>query len=244
MINILPLLACLLVLAPCGLWAGGTAVMDERAKDSYSLGYEFGQNLKRQRLDLDPEVLLAAITDALSGKSPRLDPADMRGSLLQMRHKIMINQDKHVREVAAKNLSESTAFLEQNRSKEGVTTLPSGLQYRIVREGSGPRPGADDAVTVHFRGTLSDGREFDSSRTRDEAPTININGVIKGWTEALQLMPAGSVWQLFIPPELGYGSRQFGRIPPNSALVFELELLSVAAKPHAADPDHAKPVEQ
>ncbi len=240
----LPLALCLLVAAPCCLSATESTVMDERAKDSYSLGYEFGQNLKRQHIDIDAEVLLAAITDGLNGKAPLLDRAEMRGNLLELRKKIFINQDKHVREFSAKNLSESMAFLEQNRSKEGVTTLPSGLQYRIVRQGSGPRPDADDAVTVHFRGTLSDGREFDSSRTRDEAPTINVNGVIKGWTEALKLMPAGSVWQLFIPPELGYGSRQFGRIPPNSALVFELELLSVAAKQHAADPTRATPVEQ
>lgn len=140
-------------------------------------------------------------------------------------------QDKRSREAAAKNLLDSQSFLEQNKLKEGVKRLASGLQYRIIKEGTGPVPKANDAVTVHYRGTLIDGKEFDSSYVRGEAPTINVNGVIKGWTEALQLMKAGSTWQIFVPPDLGYGDRQYGRIPSNSTTIFDIELLSVNSSP-------------
>ncbi len=218
---------CAVLLWPSCVSAGDIVLKHERAKDSYSLGYEFGQNLRRQQVEVDRDVLLTAIQDGIAGKDAALSADEMRDCLSGLRKKIMINQDRRVRETAAKNLLESTAFLARNKSGEGITTLPSGLQYRVIKEGSGPIPKMGDAVTVHYRGTLADGKEFDDSHARGEAPTINVGGVIKGWTEALQLMKTGSRWEIFVPPELGYGERPFGRIPPNSALIFEIELLSV-----------------
>ena len=129
--------------------------------------------------------------------------------------------------MAAKNLEDSKKFLAENQKKEGIKTLPSGLQYKVIAEGSGKMPKPTDDVTLHYRGTLIDGTEFDSSYQRGEPATFKVDGIIKGWTEALQLMKEGSKWQLFIPPELGYGNRSMSRIPPNSTLIFEVELISV-----------------
>jgi FKBP-type peptidyl-prolyl cis-trans isomerase FklB len=139
----------------------------------------------------------------------------------------MAARQKEMQELADKNLSEGKAFLEANRKKEGVKTLSSGLQYKVLAEGSGKTPKATDEVTVNYRGTLIDGTEFDSSYGRGKPLTVKVNGVIRGWSEALQLMKAGSRWQLFIPPDLAYGERVMGRIPPNSTLIFEVELISV-----------------
>jgi FKBP-type peptidyl-prolyl cis-trans isomerase FklB len=139
----------------------------------------------------------------------------------------MAAQQKVMKEQATKNLSESKNFLAANGKKEGIKIQPSGLQYKVLTEGSGKIPKAEDTVTVHYKGTLIDGREFDSSYKRGNPATFQVKGVIKGWTEALQLMREGSKWQLFIPPELGYGERGSGSIPPNSTLIFEVELLTV-----------------
>ncbi len=201
---------------------------DQKAKDSYSLGYEFGGNLKRQGVEIDVDVLLSAVREGLEGKKPVLSPEEIRGTLLQLRKKLMVLQDQRFREFAAKNLEEGKTFLEANKTKEGVKTLPSGLQYKVLQEGNGPIPKLSDSVTLHYRGTLIDGNEFDSSYRRGEPTVLNLIGVIKGWQEALQLMKTGSKWQLFVPTYLAYGQRQFGRIPPNSTLIFGLELLSIS----------------
>ncbi|OGW40785.1 MAG: hypothetical protein A2Y97_03810 [Nitrospirae bacterium RBG_13_39_12] len=200
---------------------------EQKARDSYSLGYDFGNNLKRQGVDVDPDVLLSAVREGLEGKKPALSPEEIRDTLLQLRKNLMVLQDRRFRELAAKNMEQGKAFLEANKAKEGVKVLPSGLQYKVMKEGEGPIPKATDSVTLHYRGTLIDGKEFDSSYSRGEPATLNLVGVIKGWQEALQLMKTGSKWQIFVPADLAYGQRQFGRIPPNSALIFELELLSI-----------------
>jgi FKBP-type peptidyl-prolyl cis-trans isomerase FklB len=201
---------------------------DQKDKESYSLGYQFGQNLKNQGVDLNPEVYTSGLKDALGGKEPQIKPDEIRSIVTNLQQRLMAEQQKKYKELAAKNLSQSKAFLEENKKKEGIKTLPSGLQYKVLVEGSGKIPKADDKVTVQYRGTLIDGTEFDSSHKRGQPATFQVKGVIKGWSEALQLMKEGSKWQLFIPPELGYGERgQPPLVLPNSALIFEVELLAI-----------------
>ena len=152
---------------------------------------------------------------------------EMRRTLVEMKRKIMAAQQEMRKKTGEKDLAEGKAFLAENAKKEGVVTLPSGLQYKVLKGGEGVSPGAADNVTVHYRGTLIDGTEFDSSYGRGNPATFRVNAVIPGWTEALQKMKAGAMWQLFIPSNLGYGERSSGRIPPNNVLIFEVELISV-----------------
>jgi len=200
---------------------------DLKDKESYSLGYQFGQSLKAQGLDINLEVYASGIQDALGGKNPSLSQEEMQKTVSELQQRMVAARQKEVKEISAKNLAASMAFLEENKKKEGIITLPSGLQYKVLAEGSGKTPKAADNVTVNYKGTLINGAEFDSSYKRGTPTTFQVNKVVKGWTEALQLMKEGSKWQLFIPPELGYGDRGAGPVPPNSALIFEVELISV-----------------
>jgi len=201
---------------------------DQKDKESYSLGYQFGQSLKLQGVDIDLDVYGSGIRDALGGKEPRMKTEEIRATVSELQKRIAAERQKELGEMAVKNLADGKAFLAENGKKEGVKTIPSGLQYKVLAEGSGKTPQATDTVTVHYRGTFSNGIEFDSSRGKGEPATFQVNGVIPGWTEALQLMKAGAKWQLFIPPELGYGEKgMLPRIPPNSILIFEVELISV-----------------
>jgi FKBP-type peptidyl-prolyl cis-trans isomerase len=205
---------------------------DDKAKESYSVGYQFGDNLKKMKTDLDAEVLGAAIQDALSGKESRLSDEEMRAAVASLQQRTVAAMQASKKEQVQKNLAEGEKFLAENKTKEGVKTTASGLQYRVIEEGEGPSPKAGDSVTVHYRGTLVDGTEFDSSYQRGEPATFPLTGVIPGWTEALQLMKKGSKWELFIPSDLAYGERGAGnRIPPNSTLIFEVELLSMNEAP-------------
>jgi FKBP-type peptidyl-prolyl cis-trans isomerase FklB len=204
-----------------------TALRDGKTMESYSLGYEYGDHLRRQHMELDVDILLMAIREALEGSKPAISPEEIRNTLLQLRKKVIILQDRRVREQAEKNLEMEKAFLAANKGRDGVKTLPSGLQYKVLREGKGAVPQTGDMVMVNYRGILIDGTEFDSSYGRGEPSTIPVNGGIRGWREALQLMKVGAKWQIIIPSGLAYGGRQFGRIPPNSTLIFEVELLSV-----------------
>jgi FKBP-type peptidyl-prolyl cis-trans isomerase FklB len=201
---------------------------DQKDKESYSLGYQFGQSLKAQEVDINLDVYTSGIRDGLGGKASQMTAEEIRATMTSLQQRLMAARQKELKEKAEKNLAESRAFLEENKKKEGVKTLPSGLQYKVITEGTGKTPKSTDTVTVHYRGTLINGSEFDSSYKKGQPATFKVNGVIKGWTEALQLMKEGSKWQLFIPPELGYGERGMGmQIPPNSALIFEVELLTV-----------------
>ncbi len=200
---------------------------DQTARDSYSLGYEFGQKVKAGEVEIDKGPLFSGIKDALDGKKPALTPEELRRTLQDLRKKVVIVKDKHSRELAAKSLKDGQAFLAANKTNKGVVALPSGLQYKVLQEGKGPTPKMNDTVTMQYRGTLIDGTEFDNSRRREEPTTLSVNGVIPGWTEALQRMKVGSKWQIFVPAGLAYGERRFGSIPPNSTLIFELELVSI-----------------
>ena len=205
---------------------------DDRAKESYSVGYQFGHNLKKMHADLDAGVLSKGLEDALSGKESLLSEEEMGSSLSNLRQKSMAAVQQELKEQAEKNLVEGEKFLAENKTKEGVKTTASGLQYKVLTEGEGPSPNAGDTVTVNYRGTLIDGTEFDSSYKRGEPATFPLTGVIPGWTEALQLMKKGSKWELYIPPDLAYGERGAGnRIPPNSTLIFEVELISFQKTP-------------
>jgi FKBP-type peptidyl-prolyl cis-trans isomerase FklB len=207
--------------------ADGMELKDRKDKESYSLGYQFGQSLKSQGLAVNLEVYTAGIRDALSGTKPMLSQEEVNKTVSGIQSRVMAARQKEFQETADKKLSEGKDFMEANKKKEGMKTLSSGLQYKILAEGSGKTPKAADEVTVHYRGTLTDGTEFDSSYSRGRPLTVKVNGVIRGWSEALQLMKEGSRWQLFIPPDLAYGERGMSRIPPNSILIFEVELISV-----------------
>ena len=152
---------------------------------------------------------------------------EVRATIRELQKRVMAVQQKELREKAAMNLAEGRAFLEENKKREGIKTLPSGLQYKVLTDGPGKIPQKTDDVTVYYRGTFVDGTEFDSSRKRKEPATFQVDNVIPGWTEALHLMKEGSKWQLFVPSELGYGERGMGRTPPNSTLIFEVELISI-----------------
>ena len=224
--------------------ADGPQLDKERLRESYSMGYEFGANVIRQEIDVDIDVLLSAARDALEGRKPALNPEEIRNALKDLKRKVTIAQDVRYRERMAKNLEEGRAFLEANKKREGVKTLPSGLQYIVLNEGDGPMPKATDMVKVNYRGTLIDGAEFDSSYTGSGPLIIHVNGMMRGWTEALQLMKVGSKWKIFVPTELAYGERKFSRIPPKSALIFEIELLAAGEDLLPREPVPNLPVDE
>jgi FKBP-type peptidyl-prolyl cis-trans isomerase FklB len=200
---------------------------DQSRKTAYSVGYQIGADMHRQGIQLDPEALAAGARDAGTGAEPRVNREEMRSLMTEMQKRVQEGQKKTRDEAAAKNLADGEAFLAQNGKKAGVVTLPSGLQYQILKDGQGEAPQASDTVTVHYVGTLIDGTEFDSSRSRGQPASFRLDRVIKGWTEAVQLMKPGAKWKLFVPPKLGYGERGAGaKIGPNATLIFEVELIS------------------
>jgi FKBP-type peptidyl-prolyl cis-trans isomerase FklB len=203
---------------------------NENDKVNYSIGYQIGGDFQRQDVEIKPELIVKGIQDALSGTKPLLTSQEMRTALVDLKKRITAAQKEKNRQLADQNLAAGKAYLAENAKKEGVTTLPSGLQYKVIQEGSGATPKAGDTVTVHYRGSLIDGTEFDSSYKRGKPATFQADRVIAGWKEALQLMKPGAKWQLFIPGPLAYGERGAGtKIPPNSTLIFDVELISIAS---------------
>lgn len=201
-----------------------------REKAGYALGAKIGGDLRRQGVNeaVDPATVARGIKDALAGTKSLMTDDEVRAALTQLQSQVREKQEAKAHEAGGANRKEGETFLAANKTKEGVTTLPDGLQYKIMKEGSGPKPSATDTVSVNYRGTLISGKEFDSSYKRGQATTFPVGGVIKGWTEALQLMPVGSKWQLFIPSDLAYGDRGAGGdIGPGETLIFEVELLSI-----------------
>jgi FKBP-type peptidyl-prolyl cis-trans isomerase len=214
----------------------------ETAKDkqSYAIGLNVGKSLHRDEIDVDPKILLQGLQDAMSGGTLLLTDDQIKTVMTDLQTQVRQKQEEKRQALAETNKKDGAAFLAANAAKPGVVTLPSGLQYKIVTPGTGPKPTATDSVVCNYRGTLLDNTEFDSSYKRGQPATFPVSGVIKGWTEALQLMPVGSKWQLFIPPDLAYGERAQGPIGPNATLVFEVELLSIEPKtPPAATPGAA-----
>ena len=199
------------------------SLTSDKAKLSYAIGQNIAQNIKAQNIDLDPKVVGYAVASGLKGDKPEISQEDQQKAIQGLQQ---MAQAKAQAE-AEKNKGATTEFLNQNKGKEGVKTTASGLQYQVLKEGKGKKPTLNDKVTVHYTGTLITGQKFDSSHDRGQPAEFPVNGIIKGWQEALQLMPEGSVYKLVIPPELGYGAQAQPGIPPYSALVFDVELIKV-----------------
>jgi FKBP-type peptidyl-prolyl cis-trans isomerase len=203
----------------------------QKEKASYALGMNIGSGLRKQPIDIDPAILARGLRDALSNGKMLLTEDEERAVLTQLQSDVRTKQQELAQQAGQANKQQGLAFLEANKAKGGVVVLPNGLQYKVLQEGTGPKPAATDQVVCNYRGTLLDGTEFDSSYKRGQPATFPVSGVIKGWTEALQLMPVGSKWQLFIPADLAYGEHGAGaQIGPNATLIFEVELLSIKAK--------------
>ena len=196
---------------------------DLKDKASYSIGLNFGMNFKRQNVDLNSDAFAAGFKDGMSGRNPLMSEQEVRDTMAAFEKDMQQKQG----EMAQKNGAEAEKFLAANKTKEGVKTTSSGLQYKALKEGNGAQPKSSDTVIVNYRGTLIDGTEFDSSYKRGQPATFPVGGVIKGWTEALQLMKVGSKYQLFIPASLAYGDQGRPGIPPNATLIFEVELMDV-----------------
>lgn len=204
------------------------SLKSQKEKISYIIGMDIGNNLKKQSIDVDPDIFFKGLKDALSGGKPLMSEGEVREVTTAFRQEIMSRQAEEAKKLSGKNKKEGDAFLAENSRKEGIKTLPSGLQYKVITGGTGRLPKATDVVNVNYRGTLIDGTEFDSSYKRGQPATFPVNGVIPGWTEALQLMKEGAKWQLFIPANLAYGEKGAGNIiGPNATLIFEVELISI-----------------
>jgi len=216
------------------------STMTDKQKTSYSVGLNIGMNLYEQQVEVDATSLFKGIQDGLANATPALSEAEIRATLMTLQKQIIDRQDAQKKELANKNKTEADTFLAKNKAKPDIVTLPSGLQYKIITVGKGPKPAATDTVTTNYKGSFLDGKQFDSSYDRGEPASFTVNGVIPAWTEALQLMPVGSKWQLFVPPDLAYGENGFQNvIPPNAALLFEVELISI--QPQKEEPEQKKP---
>jgi FKBP-type peptidyl-prolyl cis-trans isomerase len=204
---------------------------NEKDKVSYSLGLTLGRDFKGRSVDIDPDILAKGIKDALSGKKTLLTDKEVNETMMNFHKEMTAKQGELLKKLGEKNKAEGEVFLAENKKKEGVKTLPSGLQYKVIKAGTGKKPKLTDTVTAHYRATLINGTEFDSSYLRGEPITIQVSGVIPGWTEALQLMEEGAKWRLFIPSNLAYGKQgKEGIIGPNTTLIFEIELISTQEK--------------
>ena len=207
------------------------ALKTQRDKFSYALGMNLGTNLHKQSVPVDPNIMARGLKDALAGGKTLLTEEEARAAVTAVQNDMREKQQAKMQQAGDANKKEGEAFLTDNKSKEGVVALPSGLQYKVLKEGDGPKPTATDSVVCNYRGTRINGTEFDSSSKHGGPATFPVNGVIKGWTEALQLMPVGSKWQLFVPADLAYGDRGAGGdIGPNATLIFEVELVSIQNK--------------
>jgi FKBP-type peptidyl-prolyl cis-trans isomerase FklB len=202
-------------------------------KESYAIGLNIGKGLHKDAVDVDPAILARGLKDALAGGKTLMTDDEAKAAMVALQADVRKKQEAKMAIVGDANKKEGDAFLAENKTKDGVVTLPSGLQYKILKEGTGLKPTAKDSVVCNYKGTLLDNTEFDSSYKRGQPATFPVGQVIKGWTEVLQLMPVGSKWEVFVPSDLGYGARGAGPgapIGPNATLIFEIELLSIQSK--------------
>ena len=207
------------------------ALDSDAARINYSVGFQVGSDFKRQGVASDPAAMAKGMRDAVEGRKPMMSDKEMTATLRKLKHQIVADQRAERRRKSDEYRAEGRDFLASNAKKPGIVVLPSGLQYEVLRKADGRSPARDDSVTVNYRGHLLDGTEFDSSYRRGGPATFQVNGVIPGWTEALQLMKVGEKWRLFIPPELAYGSQGAGGvIPPNATLVFDVEVIGLEDK--------------
>ena len=228
--------ACVILLFAGGICAAQEAPFKtEKEKVSYVIGLLVARDMLNKGVDLNSDIFVRGFRDGLAGAKPAISDQEAQATMDAFNKEMAAKRQAAMSKAAAENKKQEEAFMAENGKKAGVKTLPSGLQYKVLKEGTGPRPTLYDTVTVNYRGTLLDGTEFDSSYKRGKPATFPVNGVIPGWSEALQLMKTGSKWQLFIPASLAYGEAGAGGvIPPNAALVFEVELISLGENPTQA----------
>lgn len=217
--------------APAPKSQSPTTLNTPEDKLSYAIGLNIGRSLQKDAIAVDPDIVARGVKDALSGGNTLLTDEEAKAAIVALQADLRKKQEETMKAAGDVNKKQGDAFLAANKAKEGVVTLASGLQYKVVTPGKGPKPAATDTVVCNYRGTLIDGTEFDSSYKRGQPATFPVGQVIPGWTEALQLMPVGSKWQLFIPPDLAYGERSPSPvIGVNSTLIFDIELLSIQGK--------------
>jgi FKBP-type peptidyl-prolyl cis-trans isomerase FklB len=212
------------------LLAGPAMAQDlssDKGKLSYAVGWDIGEDIKRRGAEFDVETVIAAIRDSVADKDPQVPAEEMVAMLTELQQKVRQEQAEAFQKLAEENQKVSEEFLAKNRSKNGIVALPSGVQYRIIEEGEGSRPGMESTVRVHYRGSKINGHEFDSSFARGVPEEFTVNAVLKGWQEVLPLMKTGATWQVFVPPELAFGARGNPPVGPNEALVFDLKLVEV-----------------
>ncbi len=214
-----------------GAEEAASVLEDENARLNYGVGYQVGGDFRRQGIDLDPEIMIEGVEDALNGNAPRMTPAEMRKTLADLQRQTAAKRKARAEELTAERRKAGEKWLAANRDKPGVQVTASGLQYKVIREGEGPRPGPKDKVRVNYRGTRIDGSEFDSSYKRGKPAEFQLDRVIKGWTEGLQLMQEGAKYELYVPAGLAYGGQ--GRLA-HQTLIFEVELLAVVGAGQAA----------
>ena len=214
-----------------GSWGYGQEakeLKDQKEKLSYVIGIDIGKALQKQGVPIDPDLVAKGIKDGVLGGKLLMSDQEIQETMMAFQKEMRAKQEEANKQIGEKNKKEGEIFLAQNKTKEGVKTLPSGLQYKVVKAGAGKKPKATDTVVTHYKGTLLDGTEFDSSFKRNQPATFKVNGVIRGWTEALQLMEEGAKWILYVPAALAYGDRGAGQqIGPNATLIFEVELISI-----------------
>ncbi len=209
-------------------FAAAGHLKSQKDQASYAIGYEIGKSFADHQANLNPSALSQAVQDAMTGKKPALSETKMKAAMQAFRQQSMKKMEGQMTEVADKNKKAGEAFLAANKTKADVVTLDSGLQYKILQKGTGPKPAASDTVTVDYEGSLTNGQVFDSSYKRGQPATFPVGGVIKGWQDVLQLMPAGSTWEVYIPSDLAYGERGApGAIGPNETLVFKIHLIKI-----------------
>jgi FKBP-type peptidyl-prolyl cis-trans isomerase FklB len=222
--------------APAKKPAAPLTLKTQKEKASYAIGLNIGKGLHKDSVDVDPNILLRGLKDAMAGGKTLLTDEEAKAVMIALQSDLRKKQEAKMQVAGEANKREGEAFLASNKAQDGVVTLPSGLQYKVLKEGTGPKPAAGDSVVCNYKGTLLDNTEFDSSYKRGQPATFQVGQVIKGWTEALQLMPVGSKWQLFIPADLAYGQRGAGpTIGPDTTLIFEVELLSIQGKDQLKD---------
>jgi len=218
-------LTLLLIFATGSVFAQDVA--SEKGKLSYAVGWDIGADIARRGTEFDVDSLIAAIRDVVAGKDPKVSAEEMRALLTALQEKVRAEQVEAFKKLSEENQAAADKFLAANKSKTGIVALPSGVQYRVIEEGDGPRPGLDSKVSVHYRGSKLDGHEFDSSFARGTPEEFTVNSVLKGWQEVLPLMKVGSTWQIFVPPELAFGARGNPPVGPNEALMFDLKLVEI-----------------
>jgi len=231
-VRLLPVIWLALALTPAAADEDTTPLADENARINYAVGYQVGGDFKRQGLDLDLDIVVRGVADALAGTEPAMTEAEMREALQEVQQQVTAARQAKAEADAAEQRAAGQAFLDENKGKEGVQVTESGLQYKILESGTGRQPGPTDQVKVHYRGTRIDGTEFDSSYERGKPAEFRLDRVIKGWTEGLQLMKEGGKAQFFIPSELAYGER--GRLG-NQTLIFDVELIEVGQSEQQGD---------